>query len=76
MLDRLQALADRYDKLSELLCDPDVASDSKRLRDYSKNSRICSRPMKHTLNIVSNRRAGCSQAIAKVKSSTMRCVRW
>ncbi|CAJ1317813.1 peptide chain release factor 1 [Paenibacillus sp. PK4536] len=36
MLDRLQALADRYDKLSELLCDPDVASDSKRLRDLSK----------------------------------------
>lgn len=36
VLDRLQALADRYEKLSELLCDPDVASDSKRLRDYSK----------------------------------------
>lgn len=36
MLDRLQALADRYDKLSELLCDPDVANDSKRLREYSK----------------------------------------
>jgi peptide chain release factor 1 len=36
VLDRLQALADRYDKLSELLCDPDVASDSKRLRDLSK----------------------------------------
>ncbi|CAH1193471.1 Peptide chain release factor 1 [Paenibacillus plantiphilus] len=36
MLDRLQALADRYDKLSELLCDPDVASDPKRLRDLSK----------------------------------------
>ncbi|UVI29965.1 peptide chain release factor 1 [Paenibacillus spongiae] len=36
MLDRLQALADRYEKLSELLCDPDVASDPKRLRDYSK----------------------------------------
>ncbi|MED4602162.1 peptide chain release factor 1 [Paenibacillus validus] len=36
MLDRLQALADRYDKLSELLCDPDVASDSKKLREYSK----------------------------------------
>ena len=35
-LDRLQALADRYDKLSELLCDPDVASDTKKLRDYSK----------------------------------------
>ena len=36
MLDRLQALADRYDKLSELLCDPDVASDAGRLREYSK----------------------------------------
>ncbi|CAM3345749.1 MULTISPECIES: peptide chain release factor 1 [Saccharibacillus] len=36
MLDKLQALVDRYDKLSELLCDPDVASDSKKLRDYSK----------------------------------------
>lgn len=36
MLDKLQALADRYDKLSELLCDPDVAGDPKRLREYSK----------------------------------------
>lgn len=36
MLDRLQALADRYEKLSELLCDPDVASDPKRLRELSK----------------------------------------
>ncbi|MUT65105.1 peptide chain release factor 1 [Paenibacillus sp. NEAU-GSW1] len=36
MLDRLQALADRYEKLSELLCDPDVAGDPKRLREYSK----------------------------------------
>ncbi|MDF2720366.1 MAG: peptide chain release factor 1 [Paenibacillus sp.] len=36
MLDRLQALADRYEKLSEMLCDPDVVNDSKRLREYSK----------------------------------------
>lgn len=36
MLDKLQALVDRYDKLSELLCDPDVTSDSKKLREYSK----------------------------------------
>lgn len=36
MLDRLQALADRYEKLSELLCDPDVANDSKKIREYSK----------------------------------------
>lgn len=36
MLDKLQALVDRYEKLSELLCDPDVVADSKRLREYSK----------------------------------------
>lgn len=36
MLDRLQALADRYEKLSELLCDPDVVNDAKKLREYSK----------------------------------------
>lgn len=36
IIDRLQALADRYEKLSELLCDPDVAADSKKLREYSK----------------------------------------
>lgn len=36
MFDRLQALADRYEKLSELLCDPDVSSDPKRLRELSK----------------------------------------
>jgi peptide chain release factor 1 len=36
VLDRLQALADRYDKLSELLCDPDVVGDTARLRSYSK----------------------------------------
>ncbi|OGX68627.1 MAG: peptide chain release factor 1 [Paenibacillus sp. RIFOXYA1_FULL_44_5] len=36
MLDRLQALADRYEKLSELLCDPDVGNDAQKLREYSK----------------------------------------
>jgi len=36
LLDKLQALVDRYEKLSELLCDPEVANDSKRLREYSK----------------------------------------
>ncbi|OAB47660.1 peptide chain release factor 1 [Paenibacillus antarcticus] len=36
MLDRLQSLADRYEKLSELLCDPDVVSDNTKLREYSK----------------------------------------
>ncbi|WP_093214650.1 peptide chain release factor 1 [Sediminibacillus albus] len=36
MLDRLQSLEDRYDKLNELLSDPEVISDTKKLREYSK----------------------------------------
>lgn len=36
MLDRLQALEDRYNKLNELLSDPAVASDPTKLRDYGK----------------------------------------
>jgi peptide chain release factor 1 len=36
VLERLQAVADRYEKLSELLCDPEVTSDAEKLRAYSK----------------------------------------
>ncbi|MBC1433162.1 peptide chain release factor 1 [Listeria welshimeri] len=36
MYDRLQAVEDRYDELNELLSDPEVVSDPKRLRDLSK----------------------------------------
>lgn len=36
MYDRLQAVEDRYDELNELLSDPNVVSDAKKLRDYSK----------------------------------------
>ncbi len=36
MLERLQAIADRYEKLSELLWDPEVAGDPKRLRELTK----------------------------------------
>lgn len=36
MFDRLQSLEDRYERLNELLSDPDVLNDSKRLREYSK----------------------------------------
>jgi len=36
VLDRLQILADRYEKLNELLSDPDVVNDSARLRTYAK----------------------------------------
>ncbi|SDO54179.1 peptide chain release factor 1 [Alkalicoccus daliensis] len=36
MFDRLQSVEDRYDQLTELLMDPDVISDNKKLREYSK----------------------------------------
>lgn len=36
MLDRLQLLEDRYEKLNELLSDPEVISDVNKLREYSK----------------------------------------
>ncbi|TFJ93375.1 peptide chain release factor 1 [Lentibacillus salicampi] len=36
MLERLESLEDRYDKLNELLSDPEVISDTKKLREYSK----------------------------------------
>ncbi|GAB2542000.1 peptide chain release factor 1 [Gracilibacillus alcaliphilus] len=36
MLDRLEALEARYEKLNELLSDPEIISDSKKLREYSK----------------------------------------
>jgi len=38
MFERLQALEDRYEKLNQLLSDPEVINDPKRLRDYSKES--------------------------------------
>lgn len=36
MFDRLQAVEDRYEKLNELLSDPEIINDSKKLREYSK----------------------------------------
>lgn len=36
MFDRLQAVEDRYDRLTELLSDPDIVSDTNKLREYSK----------------------------------------
>ncbi|MBM7690665.1 peptide chain release factor 1 [Peribacillus deserti] len=36
MLDRLQAVEDRYEKLNELLSDPAIINDAKKLREYSK----------------------------------------
>ncbi|MDQ0297811.1 peptide chain release factor 1 [Salibacterium salarium] len=36
MLERLQAVEDRYEQLNEWLSDPDVVNDTKKLREYSK----------------------------------------
>ena len=36
MFDRLQAVEDRYERLNELLSDPEIVSDTKKLREYSK----------------------------------------
>ncbi|CDO05075.1 peptide chain release factor 1 [Oceanobacillus picturae] len=36
MLDRLQTLENRYDKLNEMLSDPEIINDTAKLREYSK----------------------------------------
>ncbi|SER63122.1 peptide chain release factor 1 [Salisediminibacterium halotolerans] len=36
MFDRLESVEDRYEQLTELLMDPDVIGDNKKLREYSK----------------------------------------
>ncbi|MDR4890233.1 peptide chain release factor 1 [Fredinandcohnia sp. QZ13] len=36
VFDRLEAVEARYEKLNELLSDPDIVSDTKKLREYSK----------------------------------------
>jgi len=36
MFDKLQAVEDRYERLNELLSDPEVVNDAKKLRQYSK----------------------------------------
>ena len=36
MLDQLQSLEDRYNKLNELLSDPEIINDTNNLREYSK----------------------------------------
>ncbi|MDX8361052.1 peptide chain release factor 1 [Cytobacillus sp. IB215316] len=36
VFDRLQAVEERFEKLNELLSDPEIVNDPKKLRDYSK----------------------------------------
>ena len=44
MFDRLEAVEDRYEKLNELLSDPDVVSDPKNCGNTRKNNRIFKKP--------------------------------
>jgi peptide chain release factor 1 len=36
VIDRLQAVEDRYERLNELLSDPEIVNDPKKLKEYSK----------------------------------------
>jgi peptide chain release factor 1 len=36
VFDRLQSAEDRYERLNELLSDPTIINDSKKLREFSK----------------------------------------
>ena len=36
MFDQLEIVENRYEQLNELLSDPDVVSDTDKLREYSK----------------------------------------
>ena len=36
LFDRLQAVEDRYERLNELLSDPEIINDTKKLSEYSK----------------------------------------
>jgi peptide chain release factor 1 len=36
VFDRLQSVEDRYERLNELLSDPEIVNDTKKLREYSK----------------------------------------
>ena len=40
MFERIQIVEDRYDKLNELLSDPDIVNDPTKLREYSKEQSI------------------------------------
>ena len=39
ILGQLEVVEERYEKLNELLSDPDVVSDTKKLMEYSKEQR-------------------------------------
>ena len=51
IFDKLQAVADRYDELNELISDPEVIADTARFMKLSKEEEACVKPLKSTTNI-------------------------
>lgn len=51
IFDKLQAVADRYDELNELISDPEVIADSQRFMKLSKEEGACVKPLKSITNI-------------------------
>lgn len=48
IFDKLQAVADRYDELNELISDPEVIADSQRFMKLSKEEGAYAKPLKNT----------------------------
>ena len=48
IFDKLQAVADRYDELNELISDPEVIADTARFMKLSKEREACVKPLKNT----------------------------
>jgi peptide chain release factor 1 len=74
MLDKLQALEARYEKLNELLSDPDVISDTNKLREYSKEQADLSDIVAtyREYRDVSNQLAGAKEMLDSEKDPDMR----
>lgn len=74
MLDKLQALEARYEKLNELLSDPEVISDTNKLREYSKEQADLSDIVAtyREYRDVSDQLAGAKEMLDSEKDADMR----
>ena len=75
VLDRLQAVENRYEKLNELLSDPAIISDSNKLREYSKEQS----DIQETVEVYreyKDVREQLKDAKAMLEDKTQKCVKW
>ena len=54
IFDKLQAVADRYDELNELISDPEVIADSQRFESFQKKKEVYVKRLKNIINIKSH----------------------